>query len=197
MNMQGKSDISPLVICERIRESFKDAGFVYKNGSCFDFFLILRSIFPQAVAWSNLDHVWTEIDGRFYDIDGLRLSGSRGLSRMKDDESLYRRAFHWKRGTRWRVDTAELIENKGRRNGVLNYELFAEKDHLEIEHNGNANWADLQDVKNQVWGPAALAIEVYPPQEYVVNGGSTEFHYRHLWKIPNWMPWPNIRKDDY
>jgi len=196
MSTTVNQKLQPLAFIERVRESFKDSSFVYKNGSCFEFYLILRSVFPGAVAWTNLDHVWTEIDGRLYDIDGLRLEGKQGLLKMADDRALFRRAHNWKRGTRWRVDTAELVENNGRKNGVLNHILYPEKDHLEIEHNGKANWADLQDVKNKVWGKEALAVEIYPPQGFVVNGGSTEFHYRHLWKVPSWMPWPNIRKDD-
>lgn len=78
---------------------------------------------------------------------------------------------------------------------VLNYELYPHADHLEIEHDGTANWADLQAVKNLVWGEDAVAIEMYPAQKYVVNGNSTEFHYRHLWRVPAWAHVPNIRRD--
>ena len=63
-------------------------------------------------------------------------------------------------------------------------------DTIEIEHDGTATWLDLQTVKNEVWGEDAVAFEMYPPQSQVVNGGSTEFHFRHLWR---WPDWPNIR----
>jgi hypothetical protein len=43
---------------------------VYTNGSCYQFYLILKFVYPQANAYYNSDHVITEIDGRYYDIKG-------------------------------------------------------------------------------------------------------------------------------
>lgn len=63
-------------------------------------------------------------------------------------------------------------------------------DHLEIEHDGTATWLDLQMVKNEAWGEDAIAFEMYPPQDTVINGQSVEFHYRHLFR---WREWPNLR----
>jgi len=94
----------PLEVCGAIRDSFQDAAFVYTNGSCFAFYQILKSIFPQARAWSNLDHVWTEIDGKWYDINGLRKAGSKGLSPMDQDTSLFDRAYMWKHRSGWRIE---------------------------------------------------------------------------------------------
>lgn len=88
-----------------------------------------------------------------------------------------------------------IINNKKLPQTVLNYVLYPHSDHLEIEHDGTANWADLQIVKNLVWGEDAVAIEMYPAQSRVVNGSSTEFHYRHLWRVPAWANLPNIRKE--
>lgn len=42
----------------------------FLNGGCYDFFLILKSIFPSAEAWSDCDHVITRIGDRFYDVRG-------------------------------------------------------------------------------------------------------------------------------
>lgn len=78
---------------------------------------------------------------------------------------------------------------------ILSYDVIEACDQLVIEHDGTAKWADLQAVKNRVWGEAALAIEIYPPQETVVNGGSVAFHFRHLWRFPTWMGWPNLRPE--
>lgn len=66
-------------------------------------------------------------------------------------------------------------------------------EHIEIEHNGKANWLDLQYVKNLVWGQEVNAFELYPPQSRVVNGGSTEFHFRHIFRWPAFPVWPDIR----
>jgi len=93
----------PQEVCGTIRVSFQDAGFVYTNGSCFAFYQILKTIFPQARAWSNLDHVWTEIDGKWYDIHGIRKEGSKGISPMDEDTALFSRAFQWKHRSSWRV----------------------------------------------------------------------------------------------
>lgn len=78
---------------------------------------------------------------------------------------------------------------------IISYDDLVATDQLVIEHDGSATWADLQAVKNAVWGDEALAIEIYPPKSTVVNGGSTEFHFRHLWRFPVWMSWPNMRPE--
>ena len=68
---------------------------------------------------------------------------------------------------------------------------------LELEHDGSAQWIDLQKAKNAIYGDDYIFLEIYPPQNKVVNGQSTEFHYRHLWlwSFSKLGPWPNIRPD--
>ena len=56
--------------------------------------------------------------------------------------------------------------------------LDSDVDRIEVAHTGLLSWDELQVIKNMVWGEAAVAIEVYPPQAELVNGG----HYRHLWR---------------
>ena len=51
--------------------------------------------------------------------------------------------------------------------------------HIEVAHDGSITWDQLQAVKNAVWGEGARAIEVYPAQADLVNGGN----YRHLWRL--------------
>lgn len=43
---------------------------IFTKGSCLNFYLILRTVYPNAIPWYNQDHIVTEIDGRFYDITG-------------------------------------------------------------------------------------------------------------------------------
>jgi hypothetical protein len=50
---------------------------------------------------------------------------------------------------------------------------------MSVTHDGSITWDQLQDLKNQVWGPGARAIEVYPAQADVVNGQMQ----RHLWRL--------------
>lgn len=45
--------------------------YIFLYGSCMNFHLLLKSVWPDARAWSNEDHVITEIHGKFYDITGL------------------------------------------------------------------------------------------------------------------------------
>jgi hypothetical protein len=63
-------DISVLKFIQIIRNSFIGADKVYTNGSCYQFYKILKSVFPQAKGYYNVDHVITEINGKYYDITG-------------------------------------------------------------------------------------------------------------------------------
>ena len=65
-------------------------------------------------------------------------------------------------------------------------------DHIEIEHDGSLTWAEAQSVKDMVWGKQAIGFEMYPPSSKVVNGNSTSFHFRHIWRWPDLIPWPDI-----
>jgi len=53
-----------------IRSSHSQMTNIFLYGSCLNLFCILRSIYPEAQPWYNVDHVITEIGGRFYDITG-------------------------------------------------------------------------------------------------------------------------------
>lgn len=43
---------------------------IYTSGSCYNFFFILKSVFPDAELYDNLDHGITKIGDKFYDING-------------------------------------------------------------------------------------------------------------------------------
>ncbi len=51
--------------------------------------------------------------------------------------------------------------------------------HLWVIHDGTITWDQLQDIKNNIWGADARAIEVYPAESDVVNS----LHCRHLWRL--------------
>lgn len=61
---------SPLQVVEVFRRIAPNALVYYTNGGCYDFFLFLKTIFPEAEAWSDCDHVITKIGEEFYDITG-------------------------------------------------------------------------------------------------------------------------------
>lgn len=43
---------------------------IFLNGSCCNFYFILKSVFPESVAYFNIEHVITKIGNRYYDITG-------------------------------------------------------------------------------------------------------------------------------
>ena len=57
-------------IIKAIRESFGGSVGIYTQGNCYQFYEILKTIFPEAEAYEGGGHVWTKIDGKFYDIRG-------------------------------------------------------------------------------------------------------------------------------
>jgi hypothetical protein len=56
---------------ETVRESFEGASKVYTRGSCYQFYLILKRVFPEAEAYYDLSHVITKIGDEYYDINGI------------------------------------------------------------------------------------------------------------------------------
>ncbi len=59
---------------------------------------------------------------------------------------------------------------------------------LSVEHDGSITWDELQALKNEHFGPDAVAIEVYPPNSNVVNS----LPMRHLWKLGAGEYWPDL-----
>lgn len=60
--------------------------------------------------------------------------------------------------------------------------------HLVVFHDGKIAWERLQAIKNRVWGDKVAAIEVYPPQDMVVN----QLNARHLWRLGTEEMWPDM-----
>ncbi len=59
--------------------------------------------------------------------------------------------------------------------------------HLKVRrHDGKdgISWDVLQRIKNDMLGEEAVAIELYPPEHFVVN----EANIRHLWLISEMPP---------
>lgn len=74
------------------------------------------------------------------------------------------------------------------------YEVFVDNDigHLWVIHDGAITWDQLQDIKNEVWGQDARAIECYPAQSNVVNS----IECRHLWRLGPMDFAPDLLGDD-
>ena len=88
-----------------IRDSFHESICVYTRGSCYKFYEILLSIYPQSIAWysSHNDHIVTCIDGILYDITGFITVGDDYKPLIEYDD-----------------DTIQLIK-KAKWNGDINY----------------------------------------------------------------------------
>lgn len=85
---------SVLRLIQIIRESFPESVEVYTEGSCFQFYRILKEIYPQAEPWYDSEHVITKIEGRFYDVTGEVEKGSHYL--LTTEPRIYNEAFNWR-----------------------------------------------------------------------------------------------------
>lgn len=78
-------------IISTIRDSFIGSQQVYTEGSCYHFYLILKSVFPQAECWYDEDHVITKIDNKFYDITG-EIKVNAGMRKYDELPTYYLKA---------------------------------------------------------------------------------------------------------
>lgn len=62
----------PEEVLYRLRQSHPDMEGIFLCGGCYSLYLILAAIFPQAKAYYCAGHIYTEIDGVFFDIRGIR-----------------------------------------------------------------------------------------------------------------------------
>ena len=69
-----KEKIHDLVLrtLEALRGASSLNTYIYLNGGCYKLYELLKIHFPDAVAWYDgvEGHIYTEIEGRFYDIEG-------------------------------------------------------------------------------------------------------------------------------
>lgn len=59
-----------LEFIKTVRESFVGSEHIYTRGSCYQFYKILKLVFPSAEAFYDMDHVITRINDKYYDITG-------------------------------------------------------------------------------------------------------------------------------
>ena len=64
---------------------------IFTRGSCLNFFILLKQIFPEAEAYFNQQHIITRVGSSFYDITG-RVSGKgfRPFTSFYNKEGLLR-----------------------------------------------------------------------------------------------------------
>jgi hypothetical protein len=93
-----------------IRGSHPDIEWLYMEGQCYNFFLMLRSIWPSARAFYSMSegHVYTKINGNLFDIRGRHLKAPRDLAFL--DHSRGDKPHRWgARDKRALLDTSRKI----------------------------------------------------------------------------------------
>jgi hypothetical protein len=60
----------PNALIQTIRDSFIGSQQVYTEGSCYHLYLILKTVFPDALPYYDGYHVVTKIGDKYYDITG-------------------------------------------------------------------------------------------------------------------------------
>ena len=84
-----------LKLITAIRESFDDSVKVYTQGGCFRFYLILKSVFPDAAAYYDMDHIITKIGDKYYDING-EYTDLKNYLPLTDYPNSLKQAHKWK-----------------------------------------------------------------------------------------------------
>lgn len=59
-----------LLFLGTLREAHADMVHIYTQGSCYRLYLLLRVAFNGCTPYSDINHVITKIEGRYYDITG-------------------------------------------------------------------------------------------------------------------------------
>lgn len=94
----------PEKLISAIRNSFPGAVTVYTRGGCFEFYRILKEVFPDAEPfYDDMEgHVYTKIGGKFYDING-KLRKKLDLTPMMKNRRLMSDVHRWMPRANFRV----------------------------------------------------------------------------------------------
>lgn len=76
--------------------------------------------------------------------------------------------------------------------GVIEILHDVRQGHLMVEHDGSITWDALFEIKNEIWGEEARAIEAYPQRSKLVNSANI----RHLWRLGPTDFCPDLLGDD-
>jgi len=60
-------------VLSRVRDLHPDMPRRLTSGGCYLLYVLLKEVFPEAVAHYDGDHIYIEISGKYYDIEGKHL----------------------------------------------------------------------------------------------------------------------------
>lgn len=79
MNNPTESRIAILSLIDRINSSFDGSAYVYNNGSCIKFAMILLEVFPEGKILYDCNHAIFMLDGECYDVLGIAKKTDRHI----------------------------------------------------------------------------------------------------------------------
>jgi hypothetical protein len=85
------------VFIGELREYVPDAPLRFTSGACFGLYRLIRAFRPDARPWYDpiAGHVYTEVDGRFYDIEGRRPLPAVAVP-LSEHKPRLARAWRWR-----------------------------------------------------------------------------------------------------
>lgn len=87
--------VNPNELIKQIRDSDEYIASIYMNGGCYQFYKILKLIYPTAIGYkvklysdeTQFNHVITFINGSYYDIEGeVDISNLSGIEVIKEED---------------------------------------------------------------------------------------------------------------
>lgn len=87
--------LSPEKFIEAIRESDEYMEMIFMNGGCYDFYKLLKTVYPRSKAYmvklESLDynHIITKIGKKYYDINGKFVMFDEDIAPAKDTCKLW------------------------------------------------------------------------------------------------------------
>lgn len=89
--------LTVLQFIKALRSTDQYIGDIYTRGGCYQFFLLLKKLYPEAVPYINhkKNHVATLINGKLYDICGVVKNQSTWKRLTKrDEQKVMQWSFH-------------------------------------------------------------------------------------------------------
>lgn len=80
--------LEPLELICRIRKTF--GRYPDMSGGCLKFHQLLCGIYERCNGWYDGEHIISEIDGEFYDVDGIAVRTSRFIPLTETDLTSFR-----------------------------------------------------------------------------------------------------------